>query len=89
MQFDFAQLIAHAARTRPLSAGTIVGSGTVANQDTSLGASCLAERRTVETLEHGKPITPFMKHGDRVRIEVLDAQGKSVFGAIEQVMAPP
>ncbi|MEG3192034.1 fumarylacetoacetate hydrolase family protein [Lysobacter sp. D1-1-M9] len=84
MQFDFAQLVAHAARTRPLSAGTIVGSGTVANQDTSLGASCFAERRTVETLEHGKPLTPFMKFGDRVRIEVLDRDGRSLFGAIEQ-----
>jgi fumarylacetoacetate (FAA) hydrolase len=86
MQFDFAQLIAHAAKTRPLSAGTIVGSGTVANQDTSLGASCFAEKRTVETLEQGKPITPFMKFGDRVRIEMLDREGRSVFGAIEQVM---
>jgi fumarylacetoacetate (FAA) hydrolase len=84
MQFDFAQLVAHAAKTRPLSAGTIVGSGTVANQDTSLGASCFAEKRTVETLEHGKPITPFMKFGDRVRIEMLDRDGRSVFGAIEQ-----
>src|SRR5687767_4179513 len=89
MQFDFAQLIAHAAKTRPLSAGTIVGSGTVANKDTTLGASCFAEKRTVETLEHGKPVTPFMKHGDRVRIEVLDPDGRSVFGAIEQVMARP
>ena len=89
MQFDFAQLIAHAAKTRPLTAGTLVGSGTVANQDTSLGASCFAERRTVETLEHGKPLTPFMKHGDRVRIEMLDAHGRSVFGAIDQVMAKP
>jgi fumarylacetoacetate (FAA) hydrolase len=89
MQFDFAQLIAHAARTRPLSAGTIVGSGTVANQDTSLGASCFAERRTVETLEHGKPQTPFMKFGDRVRIEMLDREGRSVFGAIEQTVNRP
>jgi len=87
MQFDFAQLIAHAARTRPLSAGTLVGSGTVANQDTSLGASCFAEKRTVETLEHGAPKTPFMKFGDRVRIEMLDAQGRSIFGAIEQTVA--
>jgi fumarylacetoacetate (FAA) hydrolase len=86
MQFDFAQLVAHAAKTRPLSAGTIVGSGTVANQDTSLGASCFAEKRTVETLEHGKPITPFMKFGDRVRIEMLDRDGRSVFGAIDQVI---
>ena len=84
MQFDFAQLIAHAAKTRPLSAGTIVGSGTVANEDTSLGASCFAEQRTVETLRDGKPSTPFMAFGDLVRIEVLDAEGNSLFGAIEQ-----
>ncbi|MDQ3510353.1 MAG: fumarylacetoacetate hydrolase family protein [Pseudomonadota bacterium] len=84
MQFNFAQLIAHAARTRPLSAGTIVGSGTVANEDTSLGASCFAERRTVETLANGKPLTPFMSFGDTVRIEMLDGKGNNVFGAIEQ-----
>jgi len=84
MQFDFAQLVAHAAKTRPLSAGTIVGSGTVANEDTSLGASCFAEKRTVETLETGKPITPFMSFGDTVRIEMLSRDGDSVFGAIEQ-----
>jgi fumarylacetoacetate (FAA) hydrolase len=87
MQFDFAQLIAHAAKTRPLSAGTIVGSGTVANEDTGKGASCVAEQRTVETLRDGKPTTPFMAFGDVVRIEMLDADGQSVFGAIEQVMA--
>ncbi len=84
MQFNFAQLVAHAAKTRPLSAGTIVGSGTVANEDTSLGASCFAEKRTVETLEQGKPVTPFMSYGDTVRIEMLDRDGHSVFGAIEQ-----
>jgi len=84
MQFDFAQLVAHVARTRPLSAGTIVGSGTIANQDTSKGASCFAEKRTVETLEHGKPLTPFMRFGDSVRIEMLDRDGLSIFGAIEQ-----
>jgi len=91
MQFDFAQLLAHAAKTRPLSAGTIVGSGTVANEDTSLGASCFAEKRTVETLELGKPVTPFMSFGDTVRIEMLDRNGVSVFGAIEQriVQAEP
>jgi fumarylacetoacetate (FAA) hydrolase len=92
MQFDFAQLVAHAAKTRPLSAGTIVGSGTVANQDTSLGASCFAEQRTVETLRDGKPSTPFMSFGDLVRIEVLDGAGNSIFGAIEQRIerqAPP
>lgn len=84
MQFDFAQLVAHAARTRPLSAGAIVGSGTIANEDTSKGASCFAEKRTVETLESGKPATPFMSFGDVVRIEMLDRDGGSIFGAIEQ-----
>lgn len=86
MQFDFAQLIAHAAKTRPLGAGAIIGSGTVANQDTSLGASCYAERRTVETLETGAPITPFMAFGDVVRIEMFGHDGHNVFGAIEQVI---
>jgi fumarylacetoacetate (FAA) hydrolase len=89
MQFDFAQLVAHAAKTRPLSAGTIVGSGTVANQDTSLGASCFAEKRTVETLETGKPITPFMRYGDVVRIEMRSRDGQDIFGAIEQRMERP
>lgn len=89
MQFDFAQLVAHAARTRPLSAGTIVGSGTVANQDTSLGASCFAEKRTVETLETGKPITPFMRYGDVVRIEMRSRDGADIFGAIEQRIDRP
>ena len=84
MQFSFAQLVAHAAKTRPLSAGTIVGSGTIANEDTSRGASCFAERRTIETLETGKPITPFMSFGDTVRVEMLDRDGHSIFGAIEQ-----
>ncbi len=86
MQFDFAQLVAHAAKTRPLSAGTIVGSGTIANEDTSKGASCLAEQRTVETLRDGKPSTPFLKFGDTVRIEITDTAGASIFGAIEQVV---
>ena len=84
MQFDFAQLVAHAAKTRPLAAGTIVGSGTIANQDVSRGASCFAEKRTVEALRDGQPSTPFMKFGDRVRIEMLDREGRSLFGAIEQ-----
>jgi len=87
MQFNFAQLVAHAAKTRPLSAGTLVGSGTVANEDTSLGASCFAELRTVETLRDGKPSTPFMAYGDTVRIEMLDRSGASLFGAIEQRIA--
>jgi fumarylacetoacetate (FAA) hydrolase len=88
MQFSFAQLVAHAAKTRPLSAGCIVGSGTIANEDTSKGASCLAEQRTVETLRDGKPSTPFMKFGDKLRIEITDKGGASIFGAIEQVIAP-
>lgn len=87
MQFSFAQLVAHVARTRPLTAGTLVGSGTIANEDTSKGASCLAEQRTVETLREGKPTTPFLKFGDKVKIEVTDKDGKSIFGAIEQVIA--
>ena len=86
MQFSFAQLIAHAARTRPLVAGSIVGSGTIANHDTTRGASCLAEQRTVETLRDGKPSTPFLKFGDTLRIEITDAAGHSIFGAIEQTV---
>ncbi len=88
MQFDFAQLLAHAARTRPLQAGTLVGSGTIANHDTSRGASCLAEQRTVETLRDGQPSTPFLAFGDTVRIEMFDADGASIFGAIEQRIEP-
>ena len=88
MQFSFAELVAHAAKTRPLTAGTIVGSGTIANQDTGKGASCLAEQRTVETLRDGKPSTPFLKFGDMLRIDVTDTQGASIFGAIEQRIAP-
>jgi fumarylacetoacetate (FAA) hydrolase len=88
MQFNFAQLVAHAAKTRPLTAGTIVGSGTIANEDTSKGASCLAEQRTVETLRDGKPTTPFLKFGDSLRIDVTDKQGASIFGAIEQLITP-
>jgi len=86
MQFNFAQLVAHAARTRPLAAGTIVGSGTIANQDTSLGASCLAEKRMLEIIHGGKPVTPFMQFGDEIRIEMIDAEGQSIFGAIDQVI---
>ena len=84
MQFSFAELIAHVAKTRPLTAGTLVGSGTIANHDTAKGASCLAEQRTVETLRDGKPVTPFLKFGDVVRIEITDAADRSLFGAIEQ-----
>jgi fumarylacetoacetate (FAA) hydrolase len=84
MQFSFAQLVAPVAKTRPLTAGTIVGSGTIANQDTSKGASCLAEQRTVEKLRDGQPSTPFLKFGDRLRIDITDAAGASIFGSIEQ-----
>jgi fumarylacetoacetate (FAA) hydrolase len=86
MTFSFAELIAHAARTRALGAGSIVGSGTVSNKDGAAGSACLAERRTLETIEGGKPTTPFMKFGDRVRIEMLDAGGETIFGAIDQVV---
>lgn len=88
MQFNFAELVAHAARTRPLTAGTIVGSGTVANEDEGKGASCLAERRMLEIIAGGKPQTPFMSFGDSIRIEMLDDEGESIFGAIEQVIQP-
>jgi len=84
MNFDFPQLIAHAAKTRHLAAGTILGSGTVSNRDPRVGSCCLAERRTLETIHDGKPTTPFMRFGDRVRIEMLDGDGKSIFGAIDQ-----
>ena len=98
MTFDFPTLIAHAARTRPLAAGSIIGSGTVSNRDADggpgkpvadggVGYSCLAEIRMIETILHGKPKTPFLRFGDEVRIEMLDAQGRSIFGAIEQVVA--
>ena len=84
MQFNFPQLIAHAAKTRALAAGSIIGSGTVSNRDRAAGSSCLAEVRTLELLERGKPATPFMRFGDRVRIEMRDAEGRSIFGAIDQ-----
>jgi fumarylacetoacetate (FAA) hydrolase len=86
MTFNFHQLIAHVSRTRRLGAGAIVGSGTVSNYDRSKGSSCIAEKRMLETIEHGKPLTPFMKFGDRVRIEMLDRKGRSIFGAIDQTV---
>jgi fumarylacetoacetate (FAA) hydrolase len=86
MVFDFPRLIAHAAKTRPLGAGTIIGSGTVANEDRSVGSSCIVERRAIEMIEKGSPKTPFMKFGDRVRIEMLDREGRSIFGAIDQTV---
>jgi fumarylacetoacetate (FAA) hydrolase len=98
MTFDFGTLIAHLAKTRDLCAGSIVGSGTVSNREDGgpgrparqggVGYSCIAEQRTVETLAGGKPVTPFMRFGDRIRIEMVDAAGNSVFGAIDQVVRP-
>jgi fumarylacetoacetate (FAA) hydrolase len=98
MTFDFPTLIAHAAKTRALAAGTIIGSGTVSNRgadggpgrpiiDGGVGYSCIAEQRTVETLTQGAPRTPFMSSGDRIRIEMLDDAGRSIFGAIDQQVA--
>jgi fumarylacetoacetate (FAA) hydrolase len=98
MTFDFPTLIAHAAKTRALAAGTIIGSGTVSNRgadggpgrpiaEGGVGYSCIAEQRTVETLTQGAPRTPFMSSGDRIRIEMLDDAGRSIFGAIEQQVA--
>jgi fumarylacetoacetate (FAA) hydrolase len=84
MVFDFPRLISHAAHTRFLGAGTIIGSGTVSNRDRSVGSSCIAERRTIETIDEGKPRTPYLRFGDRVRIEMLDRAGNSIFGAIDQ-----
>ncbi|MBS0523393.1 MAG: fumarylacetoacetate hydrolase family protein [Proteobacteria bacterium] len=84
LTFDFGQLIAHAAKTRHLEAGTVVGSGTVANRDASVGCSCIAERRVRETIDTGKPVTPFMKFGDHIRIEMFGRDGQSIFGAIDQ-----
>ncbi|AXA94342.1 fumarylacetoacetate hydrolase family protein [Massilia sp. YMA4] len=88
MVFNFAQLLAHAARTRRLRAGTIVGSGTVSNKDVKKGYSCIAEKRSLETIADGKPATSFMSYGDTIRIEMLDGDGKSIFGAIEQTVRP-
>lgn len=95
MTFSFAELIAHAAKTRRLAAGSIIGSGTVSNRDPDggpgrpvaeggRGYSCIAEQRMVETIRYGAPRTPFLRFGDRVRIEMLDAAGRSIFGAIDQ-----
>ncbi len=94
MTFDFAQLVAHAAKTRPLSAGTIIGSGTVSNKqgtdhgtsidEGGVGYSCIAEVRMIETIRDGKPATQFMSFGDTIRLEMLDEAGNSIFGAIDQ-----
>jgi fumarylacetoacetate (FAA) hydrolase len=99
MTFDFGTLIAHAARTRPLAAGTIIGSGTVSNRgadggpgkplaEGGLGYACIAEQRMVETIARGAPTTPFLRFGDSIRIEMKTAAGHSIFGAIEQEILP-
>jgi len=88
MVFHFGQLIAHAAKTRNLRAGTIVGSGTVSNKDEKRGYCCIAEKRCLETIANGEPQTEFMQYGDIVKIEMFDEAGKSIFGAIEQSVAP-
>jgi fumarylacetoacetate (FAA) hydrolase len=99
MTFSFPQLIAHAAKTRALAAGTVIGSGTVSNKEGGgpgrpaasggVGYSCIAEQRTVETILAGKPTTPYLRFGDRVRIEMRDDGGHSIFGAIEQTVCKP
>ncbi|MBT4020154.1 MAG: fumarylacetoacetate hydrolase family protein [Alphaproteobacteria bacterium] len=84
MTFNFCDLVAHAAISRTLGAGTVIGSGTVSNLDRSKGSSCLAEIRMLETIDTGAPVTPFMQFSDSVRIEMLDGDGQSIFGAIDQ-----
>jgi fumarylacetoacetate (FAA) hydrolase len=84
MQFSFARLIHHAAKSRKLVAGTIIGSGTVSNVDATTGYSCIVEKRVVEIIETGAPVTEYLRYGDKIRIEMLDGLGYSIFGAIEQ-----
>ncbi len=85
--FSFPDFIAHVSKTRKLGAGSIVGGGTISNAEPGVGCSCIAERRAVERIAHGEPRTAFLKFGDRVRMEVVDAGGRPVFGAIDQVIA--
>lgn len=87
MDFSFGEIIAHAARTRNLKAGTIIGSGTVSNLDRAAGSACISERRMIEIIESGAARTGFMMPGERIRIEAFDASGRSVFGAIDQAVA--
>jgi fumarylacetoacetate (FAA) hydrolase len=84
MHFSFFDLVAHITKTRRYGAGTILGSGTVSNEDRARGISCLAERRMIEIIDGGKPITPFMKEGDTIQIELSDTAGRNVFGTIRQ-----
>lgn len=89
MHFSFYELISHITKTRSYTAGTILGSGTVSNEDRSKGSSCLAERRMIEIIDSGKATTEFLKHGDRVRIEMKNAKGENIFGTIDQIIVPP
>jgi len=89
MHFSFFQLLEHVARTRAFTAGTLLGSGTVSNAERARGISCLAEQRMIETIEQGKPTTPFMAVGDRIDVETFDAQGRSLFGRISQTVRAP
>ncbi|WP_173497111.1 fumarylacetoacetate hydrolase family protein [Shewanella sp. ISTPL2] len=84
MTFNFSQLVSHIAKTRPLGAGAIIGSGTISNYDRSAGSSCLAEKRMLEVIAEGKATTPFMRFGDTVRIEMLDDNDVTIFGSIDQ-----
>jgi fumarylacetoacetate (FAA) hydrolase len=81
-------LIHHAAKSRKLAAGTIIGSGTVSNVDSTKGYSCIVEKRVVEIIKTGSAITEYLRYGDKIRIEMLDGQGHSIFGAIEQEIRP-
>jgi fumarylacetoacetate (FAA) hydrolase len=89
MHFHFGQLIAHAARTRPLMAGTVIGSGTVSNDDPERGSSCLVEKRMLEKVKEGVMKTPFMKVGDTIKMEMFDNEGRNIFGTISQKVAKP
>ena len=86
MVFKFPRLVEHVAATRPIGAGAIIGSGTISNTDRSVGSACIAERRAEETVQSGAPITTFLTEGERIRIEMLDAAGRTIFGAIDQVV---
>jgi fumarylacetoacetate (FAA) hydrolase len=84
MTFNFPQLIAHVAKARPLGAGTVIGSGTVSNKGSAEGSCCIAEVRCLETIKDGKPTTEFMKFGDRIEIDMMDKEGNTIFGRIDQ-----
>ena len=86
MTFSFPELVAHAAKTRPLRAGTIIGSGTISNSDQQHGYSCIAEIRMIETINEGAPHTPFLQYGDKITMEMLASDGQSIFGSLEQTV---